>query len=111
MNKTKIFNVKTRYASSSIESFVLGLTFSLGWTPCIGPILATIIGYAGNSASASYGAFLLTIFVLGFATPFLIFTIFYEKLSNHVGFIKNNLDKIKKIGGLVIIFLGIGLLI
>lgn len=107
LNKTKTVNVKTKFKSAALESFVFGVTFSLGWTPCIGPILAAILLTAGDSASAIYGGFLLAVFVLGFATPFLIFTIFYEKIQHRLGFIKRNLENIKKISGVLVIIMGL----
>jgi cytochrome c-type biogenesis protein len=51
--------------------FALGLVFAAGWTPCIGPVLAAILAYAGAAADRGTGAALLAIYSLGFAVPFL----------------------------------------
>lgn len=107
LKETKTVEVKRQFKSSAVESFVLGLTFSLGWTPCVGPILATILSLTVDSASKGFGAILMAFFVLGFATPFLIFTVFYKYINNKLGFIKNNLETIKKISGYLIVILGI----
>jgi cytochrome c-type biogenesis protein len=53
-------------------SFLVGLIFALGWTPCIGPILGAILVLAGTSETVAQGAFLLAIFSLGLGVPFLL---------------------------------------
>jgi len=55
-----------------ISSFLFGAVFAFGWTPCIGPILGTVLLLASQSATLSMGAFLLTVFSLGHAIPFLL---------------------------------------
>ncbi|VWL84754.1 cytochrome c biogenesis CcdA family protein [Oceanivirga miroungae] len=110
LNKSKVINIKRKFESPALESFVLGLSFSLGWTPCIGPILAAIILTATDSALATYGAFLLAIFVLGFVTPFLAFTIFYDKVKHRLNFIKRNLETIKKLSAILVILMGVALI-
>lgn len=54
--------------------FLIGVSFSVVWTPCIGPILGTILVYAGSQASASYGLKLLAVYSLGLAIPFILST-------------------------------------
>ncbi len=54
------------------SSFLIGTLFALGWSPCIGPILGTVLLFAGTSATALQGALLLAIFSLGLAVPFMI---------------------------------------
>jgi cytochrome c-type biogenesis protein len=54
------------------SSLIFGATFAFGWTPCVGPILGSILTLAAASATVSQGAFLLSVFSLGLAVPFLI---------------------------------------
>lgn len=54
-----------------LKSFLMGIAFSAGWTPCIGPVLGSILILAGNSASMRTGAFLLVAYSMGLAVPFL----------------------------------------
>ncbi|CAM3246825.1 cytochrome c biogenesis protein CcdA [Streptobacillus felis] len=110
LEKTKTLQNNRKYYNSGLESFMLGLTFSLGWTPCIGPILAGVLLLAGDSGTALQGAFLLLVFVLGFATPFLIFTVFYDKLTEKIKIIKSNLGLLKKASAILIIIMGLLLL-
>lgn len=60
--------------AGALGAFLIGVSFSAGWTPCIGPILGTILIYAGAHASASYGLKLLAIYSLGLAIPFMLAT-------------------------------------
>src|SRR3989344_3063397 len=55
-----------------ISSLIFGATFAFGWTPCVGPILGSILTLAASSATIGQGAFLLSVFSLGLAVPFLI---------------------------------------
>lgn len=54
------------------SSLLIGTLFALGWSPCIGPILGTVLLIASSSSTALYGAALLTVFSLGLAVPFLL---------------------------------------
>ena len=55
-----------------VSSFLFGATFAFGWTPCLGPILGSVLFLASTSGTVGQGAFLLAIFSLGLAVPFLI---------------------------------------
>lgn len=107
LNQTKSLSISKEFKNSAIESYFFGLTFSLGWSPCVGPILASILALAATGETAVYGGFLLFVFVLGFSIPFMIFTFFYDRLSSKLGIIKRNLVLIKKVSAVLIIILGI----
>ncbi|HBO38092.1 MAG TPA: cytochrome C biogenesis protein [Pasteurellaceae bacterium] len=107
LERTKLVEIKTSGKSSSIEAFVLGLTFSLGWTPCIGPILASVLALSGDEGSALYGASMMSVYVLGLATPFIIFSFFSEELLKRSKSLNNHLNKFKIVGGILIILMGI----
>lgn len=91
-------------------SFLLGLIFGSGWTPCIGPILGSILIIAGTSATAASGALLLAVFSLGLAIPFLLIALGVGKSQKFIDKYADKLGFVTKIGGLLIIGLGILLL-
>lgn len=97
--KEKKIHFKNRPAGF-IGSFFIGMAFSLGWTPCTGPILMAVISLAATDTEA--GILLMTAYSLGFAVPFFILAFFIGKLN----WIKRNSNKLVKIGGYVMIFMG-----
>ncbi|WP_386686633.1 MULTISPECIES: cytochrome c biogenesis CcdA family protein [unclassified Lonepinella] len=107
LEQTKLVEIKTSGKSSSIEAFVLGLTFSLGWTPCIGPVLASILALSSNDGSALYGAAMMFVYVLGLATPFIVFSFFSDTLLKKAKSMNKHLNKFKMVGGILIILMGI----
>jgi len=64
------------------SSLVIGSAFAFGWTPCVGPILGSILLLASTSANALDGAFLLTVFSIGLAIPFLLVAIGFSHLKD-----------------------------
>lgn len=110
LEKTKTLEMEGKGKDSIFGAFLLGFTFSLGWTPCVGPILTSILLLAGGEGDSLYAAMMMLIYVMGLATPFLIFSFFSKQLMNKMNAIKKYLPIIKKIGGLLIILMGILLL-
>lgn len=92
------------------NSFILGSAFAFGWTPCVGPILGSILLLASNSTSALQGALMLTIFSAGLAIPFLLIAIGIGSASRYIQNISKYLNAVSVIGGIFLIFLGILLL-
>lgn len=90
-----------------LGSFLLGLTFSFGWTPCIGPVLGAILGLSATSSQPLYGGFLMAIYCLGFLVPFLVLSLFSDVLLTKIKKLNRYLGKIKIAGGIVIILMGI----
>lgn len=88
-------------------SWLLGFTFSFGWTPCVGPILASVLVLSAQGGTALFGAALMGAFTLGLAVPFLLLAVFTGSLV--VLFRKMNrfMPKIRLVGGLVIVAVGI----
>ncbi|MCT8715867.1 cytochrome c biogenesis protein CcdA, partial [Glaesserella parasuis] len=107
LEQTKLVEIKTNGKSASVEAFVLGLTFSLGWTPCIGPILASVLALSGDEGSALYGGAMMFVYVLGLALPFIIFSFFSDELLKRAKSLNKHLDKFKIIGGTLIILMGL----
>lgn len=107
LERTKVVEVKTEGKSASFEAFFLGLTFSLGWTPCIGPILASVLALSGDEGSALYGAAMMMVYVFGLATPFVLFSLFSQELLKRRKALNKHLGKFKIVGGLLIIVMGV----
>lgn len=104
--KTPAFFQKGNIANS----FVLGVAFGFGWTPCVGPVLGSVLTLATASATALQGAFLLGVFSLGLALPFLVIAASLSSASDYITKLGKYLNVISVIGGLFLIFLGILLL-
>lgn len=93
-----------------LSSFVFGAAFAFGWTPCVGPVLGTILTLAASSATLGQGAFLLGVFSFGLAVPFLLIALSIERASRRLTKIYKYLKTISIVGGIFLIFLGILLL-
>jgi cytochrome c-type biogenesis protein len=84
-----------------LGSFLVGVVFAAGWTPCIGPILSTILLYASTSKNFMTGIFLLTIYSLGLGIPFFLCSLAFNSFLS-------TFDKIKRyISGSFLIIIGI----
>lgn len=100
--KDKKITFKNRPAGF-VGSFLIGMAFSLGWTPCMGPILMVVISLAASNPDL--GMVMMISYILGFSIPFLVLSFFIGKLS----WIKRHSIKFMKIGGYMMIFMGIAL--
>lgn len=88
---------------------VIGMAFGAGWTPCIGPILASILLLAGTSGNVATGVFYLVAFSLGLGVPFLVAGVFLGRATQALRRVRRYLPAIKTASGILLI--GIGLLI
>ncbi len=101
LHLTGLLRIKALYAdkrlhsvkggSTAIGAFVIGFAFAFGWTPCVGPILAVILGFAATQDSVVKGIALLAVYSLGLAVPFLLtslgigqFLKFYRRFRAHM---------------------------
>ncbi|QDR80171.1 cytochrome c biogenesis CcdA family protein [Sporomusa termitida] len=90
-----------------LGAFLLGLAFTAGWTPCTGPILATVLMYAGAMATVGQGALLLFIYAMGFCLPFLIMAIVINRYCNKIQRVYRWLPLIQKAAGGILIAVGL----
>ncbi|HBH1443756.1 TPA: redoxin family protein [Clostridioides difficile] len=106
LNREKRFNLKFK-EMRAITAFLLGFTFSFGWTHCIGPILASVLVMVSSSSNHLSANLLIAVYTIGFILPFIITAMFYSKLFKTIDKIKSNMEIIKKIGGIILIVSGI----
>ncbi len=90
-----------------LSSFVLGLSFSISWTPCVGPLLASALTLALSSGNSWASAGLLLSFSLGLGLPFVLLSLLYERLRKQLRFLQQHSLSLRRIGGLLLLVLGI----
>ena len=93
--------------TSYLGPFLLGIAFGFGWTPCVGPILASILLYASTAEGALEGAILLFIYSLGLGLPFIITGLALTKALSAFSWIKRNYGIYKSITGGRLMIIGI----
>ena len=93
-----------------IGTFVVGMTFAAGWSPCIGPILGAILVYAGAKGSALYGFQLLAVYSLGMAIPFFLSALAINVFLSYSPKIAKFMRVIMIASGLLLIIFGVLLL-
>lgn len=93
-----------------IGAFFVGMSFAAGWTPCIGPILGTILINAGSQGSTVYGIKLLAVYSLGLALPFFLATLAVNALLTYMKKIQRYMRAIMILSGLMLIAFGFILL-
>lgn len=90
------------------QAFLLGLTFSFAWTPCVGPVLGSVLALAASGGSGAWqGAGLMLVYTLGLALPFLILALASSYVLKHFRKLHPYLGILKKVGGFLIIVMGL----
>jgi cytochrome c-type biogenesis protein len=89
---------------------VLGATFALSWTPCLSPTLTAVLGLAAVEGSAARGVVLATAYSLGMGLPFIAFALGLRWMVGAVGFIRRHGRWITRIGGIMLIAVGLALI-
>lgn len=106
LNQEKRIETKD-YKDNYIFPFVVGSAFAFGWTPCIGPVLGSILALSATEASISKGILLLSFYSLGLAIPFILSGYFMNKfLISKKGFGKYY-NRVTKTGGVILLITGI----
>ena len=117
LHLTGILKIKALYAdkrlhdvkggSSAVGSFAVGFAFAFGWTPCIGPILATILVLAGAQQTVLKGIVLLAVYSLGLAVPFLLTSLGVDRFLSFYGRFRRHLHTVEVISGILLIAVGV----
>jgi cytochrome c-type biogenesis protein len=86
---------------------VVGLAFAFGWTPCIGPMLASILSLAATAETMRSGIALLTAYSLGLGIPFLLSALAFDHLMRVFSSVKRHMRKVELASGLLLVALGV----
>ena len=99
--------IQTNNNQNIFSPIVIGAAFGFGWTPCIGPILGSILALAATEESINKGILLLIFYSLGLALPFILSGYLIQKFLIFSKNFKKNINLVSKIGGLILLITGI----
>ena len=105
LNKTKRSQMEVKKHSLA-SSFLFGIVFSIGWTPCVGAFLGSALMMASQQGSAAKGILMLFVYSMGLGIPFIISAVIIERLMTAFGWIKAHYGIITKISGILLIIVG-----
>ena len=107
----KFLNYEKRIQTNSNKNFyspiLIGMAFAFGWTPCIGPILGSILVLAATEESINKGILLLIFYSFGLAVPFILSGYLMQKFLIFSKNFKKNINLISKLGGIILLITGI----
>lgn len=108
----KIFNYEKRLHvkpanQGFIPSMLIGMGFSIGWTPCIGPILTSVLILAANTQTLATGILLLATYALGLGLPFLVLAVGIRYLWKYLKVMNRYMGIIKRVSGIILIIVGL----
>jgi cytochrome c-type biogenesis protein len=116
LHLTGIFKIKAFYADkrmhsleagkSPIGAFLVGFAFAFGWTPCIGPVLAGILGLAANQDTVARGIILLFVYSLGLAVPFLLTSLVMDRFLSFYSRFRRHLGTVEIVSGVLLVAIG-----
>ena len=99
--------IQTKTNSNIYSPILIGMAFAFGWTPCIGPILGSILVLAATEESINKGIMLLISYSLGLALPFILSGYLIQKFLIFSKNFKKNINLVSKIGGFILLITGI----
>jgi len=117
LHLTGILKIKALYSDKRMHqvkggstpwgAFVVGFAFAFGWTPCIGPILATILTFAAAEETVAKGTLLLAVYSLGLAVPFLLTSLGIDRFLKFYARFRRHLHTIEVVSGGLLIAIGL----
>ena len=99
--------IQTNISQNFFSPILIGMAFAFGWTPCIGPILGSILVLASTEESLSQGILLLLFYSIGLAVPFILSGYLIQKFLIFSKNFKKNINNVSKIGGIILLITGI----
>ena len=106
LNREMRYQIES-YRPGVVGSYIIGLSFAFGWTPCIGPILGSVLSIAASSETVTYGIVLLMLYSAGLGIPFLIAAYAINGFMKFLSRIRNYIRLIEIFTGLLLILFGI----
>lgn len=98
---------QTRHRWGFISSLLVGMVFAAGWTPCVGPVLSTILVLSAEQDSVMHGMVLLVAYSAGVGLPFIAAGFLLDRFRGVIKSLNPYLEKIQKISGVIIVIVGI----
>ena len=95
---------------NAFGAYILGLAFAFGWTPCIGPILGTILSLAAQEASFARSSILMALYAVGLGVPFILAAVFINKAIRIMTRFKRHMRKVEISMGVLLVVIGITLI-
>tara|TARA_Y100001970_G_scaffold143661_1_gene176532 strand:- start:3187 stop:3894 length:708 start_codon:yes stop_codon:yes gene_type:complete len=99
--------IQTNINKNIFSPILIGMAFAFGWTPCIGPILGSILVLASTEESLVQGILLLSSYSIGLAVPFILSGYLIQKFLLFSKNFKKNINKVSKIGGVILLITGV----
>ena len=99
--------IETKKNNNFYSPILIGMAFAFGWTPCIGPILGSILVLAATEENINRGIFLLISYSMGLALPFILSGYLIQKFLIFSKNFKNNINLVSKIGGIILLITGV----
>ncbi len=99
--------IQTNISKNLFSPILIGMAFAFGWTPCIGPILGSILVLASTEESLVQGILLLSFYSIGLAVPFILSGYLIQKFLLFSKNFKKNVNKVSKTGGVILLITGI----
>ena len=116
LHLTGVLKLKALYADKRLHqvkgngtpwgAFIVGFAFAFGWTPCIGPILATILAFAASQDTVLKGTWLLALYSLGLAVPFVLTSLGIDRFLGFYGRFRRHLHTVEVASGVLLIAIG-----
>ena len=99
--------IQTNFSKNFFSPILIGMAFAFGWTPCIGPILGSILVLASTEESLGRGILLLSFYSMGLAIPFILSGYLMQRFLIFSKNFKKNINKVSKIGGIILLITGV----
>lgn len=96
-----------RLPSGPRGAFAVGMAFAAGWTPCLGPVLATILTMAAATRTVGFGAALLFLYSVGLGVPFIVLGLFLNRARSSLAWLRRHGRAIEMTGGLLLVGVGV----